>query len=107
MKKEVNRQRRKMGIRKKISGTALKPRIFVFKSNKYLNAGVADDIAGKVLIGAMEDRNSAGALKLADAMSKMLKDKKIDTAVFDRSGYRYHGILTVFVDQLRKNGIKI
>lgn len=107
MLKEAQRQKRKMSIRKKISGTSLKPRIYVFKSNKYLNAGVTDDITGKVFGGGSETRNEAGAVKLGDKMAKLLKSKKLEQAVFDRSGYKYHGIVAKFVDQLRNNGIKI
>lgn len=105
--KDLKRERRKLHIRKKIFGTDERPRVFVYKSNKYLSAGVADDNAGKVILGGMEKRNSQGAEKLADKLSKLLKNKKLEVAVFDRSGYKYHGILIKFVERLRKNGIKI
>ena len=105
--KDLKRERRKLHTKKKIFGTESKPRVYVYKSNKYLNAGVADDNAGKVILGGMESRNSEGAIKLGDKIAKLLKSKKVEVAVFDRSGYRYHGILAKFVDQLRKNGIKI
>jgi large subunit ribosomal protein L18 len=107
MKKEVQRLKRKMHIRKKVSGTDEKPRIFVFKSNMYLHAGVANDDAGKVLFGNSQKRNTKGAQTLGDEIAKQLKTKKLEVAVFDRSGYKYHGIIAAFVEQLRKNGIKI
>lgn len=107
MKKEVQRLKRKMHIRKKVSGTDEKPRIFVFKSNMYLHAGVANDESGKVLFGNMQKRNTKGAQTLGDEIAKLLKTKKLEVAVFDRSGYKYHGIIAAFVEQLRKNGIKI
>lgn len=107
MKKEAQRLKRKLHIRKKVSGTESKPRVFVFKSNMYLHAGVANDDAGKVLFGNMQKRNSDGAVALGNEIAKLLKGKKVDTAVFDRSGYKYHGIIAKFVEQLRTNGIKI
>lgn len=107
MNKIEKRQKRKLHIRKHVNGSSEKPRVFVYKSNKYIHAGVADDVAGKVLFGNMQARNSEGAKKLGIEIAKLLKSKKIETAVFDRSGYKYHGVLVSFVDTLRENGIKI
>lgn len=107
MKTLNRREKRKRHIRKHVNGTDIKPRIYVYKSNKYINSGVANDQTGKVLFGNMQDRNAAGAKKLGEEIAKLLKSKKIETAVFDRSGYKYHGILVAFVDTLREKGIKI
>lgn len=107
MKKLDKRQKRKLHIRKKVNGTESKPRVFVYKSNKYLHSGVANDQSGKVLFGNMQTRNAEGAKKLGEEIAKLLKSKKLETAVFDRSGYKYHGILVTFVETLREKGIKI
>ncbi|MCK9368719.1 50S ribosomal protein L18 [Candidatus Dojkabacteria bacterium] len=107
MESQQRRERRKKHIRKHVNGTAVAPRVFVFKSNKHLFAGAADDEAGKVILGGMESKNSKGAKELGVAIAKKLKEAKIEKAVFDRSGYKYHGIMTAFVESLREKGIKI
>ncbi len=105
--KKQQRERRKMHIRKKVNGTMLKPRIFVFKSNKYFYAGMADDENGVVLDSTMCKKNSKEIEKMSKDFVKEIKKKKIDTAIFDRSGYKYHGLVKVFVEELRTNGINI
>lgn len=105
--KEQQRAKRKMHIRKQLSGTATKPRIFVFKSNKYFYGGAADDDSSKVLMSKMCDRKREDIVKMAKTFATDMKKKKIEVAVFDRSGYKYHGLIAAFVDELRKNGINI
>jgi large subunit ribosomal protein L18 len=105
--KTEKRERRKMHIRKTVSGSALKPRVFVFKSNKYFYAGVADDDKNVVIMSKMTPRKSEGIVKMAGEFAKGLKGKKIETVVFDRSGYKYHGLVASFVEELRNKGIKI
>jgi large subunit ribosomal protein L18 len=109
MKKTMKqkRERRRMHIRKTVVGTADKPRVYVFKSNRYLHTGFVNDRTGKVLGGASADRNSKGAEDLGKNVSALMKKAKIKEAVFDRSGYSYHGIIAAYVESLRKNGIKI
>ncbi len=96
-----------MHIRKKVSGSSAKPRVFVFKSNKFFYAGVADDDKGVVLTSKMAKKNSEEILKMAKIFATDLKKRKIEVAVFDRSGYKYHGLVASFTEELRKNGIKI
>lgn len=103
--KEQRRQRRKMHIRKSVNGTSNKPRIFVFKSNKYFYAGFANDEKNMVVKSLMTKKNEKDIIKLAKELSKELK--KFDNAVFDRSGYKYHGLVKTFADELRNNGINI
>jgi large subunit ribosomal protein L18 len=105
--KTEKRERRKMHIRKNLSGTSVKPRVFVFKSNKYFYAGVADDEKSVVLMSKMADKKESEIVKMAKEFATDLKKKKIEVAVFDRSGYRYHGLIAAFVEELRDNGIKI
>ena len=103
--KEQKRQRRKMHIRKNVNGTSSKPRIFVFKSNRYFYAGIADDEKNIVVKSVMCKKNSDEIVKMAKAFATEVK--KFDSAVFDRSGYRYHGLIKTFADELRNNGVKI
>jgi large subunit ribosomal protein L18 len=105
MKRKESRQRRKMHIKKTLRGTSEAPRVFVFKSNKYFYAGVADDDSQKVLMSQMCDKKETEIKKLAKTMSKDLK--KYDKLVFDRSGYKYHGLIKIFVEELRNNKVNI
>jgi len=107
MNKKDNRQKRKLHIRKRVSGSAIKPRIFVFKSNKYFYSGVADDDKQVVLMSKMCKKNSDDIKVMAKKFATDFKKKKLEVAVFDRSGYRYHGLIAIFADELRSNGIKI
>ncbi len=103
--KEQKRQRRKMHIRKNVNGTSSKPRIFVFKSNKYFYAGIADDEKNIVVKSLMCKRNMDEITKMAKDFAKTAS--KYDSAVFDRSGYKYHGLIKTFADELRNSGVKI
>ncbi len=102
---DQKRQRRKLHIRKNLSGTSVKPRIFVFKSNRYFYAGLADDDKNIVIKSLMCKRKGDDIKKMAKDFAKIAE--KFDSAVFDRSGYRYHGLIALFADELRSNGIKI
>ncbi|HUX37113.1 MAG TPA: 50S ribosomal protein L18 [Rectinemataceae bacterium] len=117
--KELNdklrkREQRKLHVRKNIEGTAEKPRMTVFKSNRYLYVQVIDDMAGATLASAstLEEslksikRNLDGAGKLGEEIGKRLKDKNVATVVFDRNGYKYHGIVKAIADGARKAGIQ-
>ncbi len=101
------RERRKKHIRKFVSGTAEKPRIFVFKSNKYVYAGIADDERGVVLTSCFQPKKMDSMKDLASCIAKYLKNNKAEKAVFDRSGYKYHGLIKSFVEHLRENKINV
>jgi len=103
--KEQRRQRRKLHIRKTLSGVADKPRVYVKKSNKFIEVGVANDDEQKVMFSTRSSSNVEGAKKAGAAVGKMLKDAKISTAVFDRSGYKYHGVVAQVADAIRESGI--
>jgi len=105
--KKQQRERRKLHIRKKVNGTMSEPRVFVFKSNRYFYAGMSDDESGKVIKSIVCRKNSKDISKMAKTFSEEMKGKKISGAVFDRSGYKYHGLIEIFVDGLRSNGINI
>ncbi|MHC1716479.1 MAG: 50S ribosomal protein L18 [Candidatus Dojkabacteria bacterium] len=103
--RKQRRMRRKLHIKKNVQGTILKPRIFVFKSNKYFYAGLADDDNSKVIKSLMAKKNSSDIITMASAFAKVAT--KYETLVFDRSGYRYHGLVKTFADELRNKGVKI
>lgn len=105
--KREQRERRKMHIRKNINGTSSRPRIFVFKSNRYFYAGIADDENGIVLKSIMCKKNSKDIEKMAKDFAGEMKKRKLGEAVFDRNGYKYHGLIKTFVENLRSNGINI
>lgn len=103
--KEQRRKRRRAHIRKKVHGTELKPRIFVFKSNKYFYAGLADDDKGVVIKSFRAKKNTDDIIAMAKKFAK--EAKKSDSLVFDRSGYRYHGLVKTFAQELRKQKVNI
>jgi len=106
--------RRRLRISRNIHGTADKPRIIVFRSNKYIYAQAIDDQARKTLI-------AFSSLKLVDKkinksqqskstgreLAKLMKEKGIDKAVFDRSSYSYNGRVKSLAEGMREGGIKI
>ena len=108
------RGQRRLHVRKTLSGTPEKPRMTVYKSNKYLYVQVVDDVAGSTLASAssLEEalkgfkRSVDGAAKLGEEIGKRLKEKNVAVVVFDRNGYKYHGIVKAIADGARKAGIK-
>jgi large subunit ribosomal protein L18 len=111
-KRDALRLRRKKRVRGKISGCAEMPRLTVFKSNKYFSAQAIDDIAGNTLaavnsksLNLTVSRENVKAV--AAKMAENLKAKNIESVVFDRNGYLYHGVVASFADALRDNGIKL
>ena len=108
------RDQRKLHVRKNIEGTPGKPRMTVFKSNRYMYVQVIDDSAGTTLASAstLEEslkgfkRNVEGAAKLGEEIGKRLKDKNVGVVVFDRNGYKYHGIVKAIADGACKAGIQ-
>ena len=106
--------KRKAHIRQRISGTPERPRMTVFRSNLHMYVQVIDDVAGKTLVSASTveadlkglKNNVADAAKLGEAVGKRLLEKNIDTVVFDRNGYIYHGIDKAIADGARAAGVK-
>lgn len=103
--KEQKRQRRKAYIKKRIRGTSDRPRIFVFKSNKYFYAGLADDEKGIVLKSYMAKKETDDIIAMSKKFAK--EALKSESVVFDRSGYKYHGLVKTFADELRNQKVKI
>jgi large subunit ribosomal protein L18 len=113
----VGRERRKLRIRKRISGTEARPRMSVFRSSKHIYAQVVNDVAGKTIAhmstlskevkGAIgEDNKSDAAKKVGEAIAKALIAKGIKKVVFDRNGYLYHGRVRALADAARKAGLE-
>ena len=109
---EVSKKRRVR--RKKIYGTTSKPRLSIFKSNKYIYVQAIDDSVGKTLASASSfvlDKKSSKlnketAEKVGVEIAVKLKEKNIDTVVFDRNGFLYTGRIKALADAARKNGLK-
>ncbi len=113
IQKDKNRVRaqRKRRVRGKIHGTAELPRVSVFRSNKHFYAQAINDDAGVTL--AYADGRKLGlkstredVKKVAADLADKLKAAKIESIVFDRNGYLYHGVVASFADALREAGIK-
>lgn len=101
-------------IRSKVTGTAERPRLAVFKSLKHIYVQVIDDAAGKTLVSAStrdkdsstKGANSAAAKAVGAAIAKKAKDKGVTKVVFDRGGYLYHGNIKALADAARENGLE-
>jgi large subunit ribosomal protein L18 len=113
----VGRERRKLRIRRKISGTAEKPRLSVFRTAKHIYVQAVDDVTGNTLAhvstlsesvrGAIsEDTKTEAAKKVGTAVAKALIAKGVKEAVFDRSGFLYHGRIQALADAARAGGLK-
>jgi len=110
------RARRRVSIRKKIAGTAERPRLAVFRSNRYIYAQLIDDATGRTLAcasslesgvkgtGATCDRAAAG--RVGGLLAERAKARKIARAVFDRGGFRYHGRVAALADAARAGGLE-
>ena len=111
-KKNALRIKRKKRVRGSIFGTAEKPRVSIFKSNKYVSAQAINDVEG-ITLAAVSSKamglnvNKENAVKVAAQLAENLKTAGIETVVYDRNGYLYHGVVAAFADALRENGIKL
>ncbi len=119
MDKKERKLRRKRSIRKKIFGTAERPRMCISKSLRCLVVQIVDDFKGETLCGlstqskVVMDRiksptrkNMNAATVLGEEVAKLAEPKGIKKVVLDRSGYRYHGVVKAFADSARKNGLE-
>ena len=108
------RIKRHKRVRAKISGTPERPRLNVFRSNTNIYAQIIDDVKGCTLVSAsslekgFEGRgnNCEAAAKVGEAIAQRAKDKGIDTVVFDRGGYLYHGRVKALAEGARKAGLE-
>jgi large subunit ribosomal protein L18 len=107
------RNRIKNRIRKVVSGTAVKPRLSVFRSNKAISAQLIDDVSGQTLVSAtsLSLKDAKGTkIEIAASVGKELADKAskagIESVAFDRNGYLYHGRVKALADGAREGGLK-
>jgi large subunit ribosomal protein L18 len=112
--KSQARQNIRYRIRKKISGTASKPRLSVFRSNSDIYAQLIDDATGVTITGGSSRQKDISAQKapkidkskmVGEAIARKAKDLGIETVVFDRSGYIYHGRIKAVAEGAREGGL--
>ena len=111
---QQSRLRRRRRVRAKVSGTELRPRISVFRSNRGISAQLVDDLGGRTLaavawtesdlrsLGRMEQAKQAG-----ETLARRAKEQGVDSAVFDRGGYQYHGRVKAFAEGVREGGLTV
>jgi len=108
--KSNRRKKIRLGIRKKIKGTAQKPRLSIFRSNKHISCQLIDDVNG-VTLGSANSKDAKGSgSELATAVGKSIADvaksKSIDSVVFDRGGYLFHGRVKALAEAAREGGLQ-
>jgi large subunit ribosomal protein L18 len=108
------RLKRRRRVRAKVSGTAERPRISVFRSNRGLSAQLVDDVAGRTLAAVnwfepeLSKLNKADRTKRAgELLAERTKAAGVSEAVFDRGGYRYHGHVRAFAEAIREAGVTV
>ncbi len=111
--KSTARLRRRRRVRAKVRGTAERPRLSVFRSNRGIGAQLIDDVSGHTLaavnwtegdlksLGSMEQATKAGEL-----LAERAREAGVESAIFDRGGYRYHGRVKALADGAREKGLK-
>ena len=111
--RNMERARRHARVRRKISGTAERPRLCVYRSNANLYVQVIDDVAGKTLVSAStldkevktKYANKEAAKEVGALIAKRALEKNIKDVVFDRGGYIYHGVIKELADAARNGGL--
>ena len=112
--RKMERQRRHLRVRRKISGTAERPRLCVYRSNNNLYVQIIDDVAGNTLVQAStldkeiktKHSNKEAAKEVGTLIAKRATEKKITEVVFDRGGYIYHGVVKELAEAAREGGLK-
>ncbi len=112
--KAISRARRHLRVRKKVSGTAVRPRLVVTRSARHITAQVVDDTAGHTLasastleadLRAADGDKSALARQVGALVAQRAQEKGVSTVVFDRGGSAYHGRIAALADGARENGL--
>jgi large subunit ribosomal protein L18 len=112
--RKLERTRRHARVRTKISGTAERPRLCVYRSNTNIYAQIIDDVAGKTLVAVStldkdvktKYSNKEAAKEVGSLIAKKAVEKNIKTVVFDRGGYIYHGIVKELAEAAREGGLE-
>jgi large subunit ribosomal protein L18 len=112
--KETRRLKRRRRVRAKITGTADRPRISVFRSNRGLSAQMIDDVSGRTLAAVAWYEPELRAMKKGECtaragalLAERAKAAGISEAVFDRGGYQYHGHVQAFAESIREAGLTV
>ncbi len=114
--KAVARQRRHLRLRKKISGTAARPRLVVTRSNRHMVAQIVDDTVGKTVasattleadLRAFDGDKVAKARKVGELVAARAKAAGVESVVFDRGGNKYHGRVAAVADGAREAGLAL
>ena len=112
--RKLERTRRHARVRTKVSGTAERPRLCVYRSNTNIYAQIIDDVAGNTLVSAStldkevktKNSNVEAAKEVGALIAKRASAKKIKTVVYDRSGYIYHGVIKELAEAAREGGLE-
>ena len=108
--KKVSRQRVRYAIRKKVSGTSERPRLAIFRSNKEIYAQIIDDLNSNTLASASSKEVNGTKTEQATVVGKLIaetaKKAGVETVVFDRGGFLYHGRVKALADSAREAGLK-
>jgi large subunit ribosomal protein L18 len=115
--KRLARKRRHVRVRKKIQGTAERPRLSVYRSLRHIYAQIIDDLEGHTMVSAstkdpslrkelQETMNKEAAKRTGELLARKALEKGIDTVVFDRGGYLYHGRVKALAEGAREQGLK-
>ena len=112
-KKRLHREKRRKRVRRKVAGTAERPRLSVYRSNVHVYAQLVDDDAGHTLaaadsreVGEAESRKEA-ARKVGELIASRAADAGVETVVFDRGGNKYHGRIAALAEGARSGGLKL
>ncbi len=115
VKLRTGKEKRKLRVRKNIFGTPERPRLSIFRSNKYLYAQLIDDEKGTTIVSLSsndvkkthaENKKVDAAFELGKKLANSAKKAKVTKVVFDRSGYKYHGRVKSFADGVREGGLE-
>ena len=114
--KQIARSRRHFRVRKKVAGTAERPRLAVFRSNKHISAQVIDDRSGRTLAAAstveksLRDAGGTGNRSAAASVGRLVAERAraagVTSVVFDRGGFQYHGRVAAVADAAREAGLE-
>ncbi|MDD5696669.1 MAG: 50S ribosomal protein L18 [Candidatus Pacebacteria bacterium] len=112
LEKKSKRIKRHKRVRAKIKGDAKKPRLCVFRSSNHIYAQLIDDEKGKTLVAVNDldvkskDKKEGIARQIGTLLAGKAKEKKIESVVFDRGGYKYHGRIKALAEGAREAGLK-
>jgi large subunit ribosomal protein L18 len=113
LQKRMHREKRRKRVRRKVAGTAERPRLSVYRSNVHIYAQLIDDDAQTTLaaadsreVGEVENRKDA-ARKVGELIGSKASEAGIETAVFDRGGNKYHGRIAALAEGAREGGLKL